>query len=176
LRPNAEQGDRKRTSRGLSSLTGQACPASLDVARVGRYGTCVQPRLRQFPNGRRDTVLAQLIEDRRAQMGRPGHPLTWRDIAERAGLPKSTLHRIAFTTHRRLDAGLAEKLDQIAAALGMSADEVRRAALGDEFAPLITQEHADAGEQFLLRAASDLTPDQLAQVVALIRRLRTQHA
>lgn len=113
-------------------------------------------------------ALRHLIETRRAEKR-----LSYGDIARAGGLPKSTVHKLA-TTVRWTKAPHPETLDRLALGLGVSASVVRRAAAeASGLTAVHTVEETDEGLRVLIGSIEELTPDQRAQVAALVDAMRS---
>ena len=107
--------------------------------------------------------LSQLIQDRRAELR-----FSLADVAKRGGLPKSTVHKLA-TQERMVQAPHPETLDRLARGLDLPPATVRSAA--SEAAGLtktITEVETDKGLRVLIGSIEALTPEQRAQVAALV--------
>lgn len=107
--------------------------------------------------------LMRLIAQRRDEKR-----LSYGDIARVGGLPKSTVHKLA-TTEVWSTAPHPETLDRLARGLGLPPATVRKAA--SEATGLTRYQEevtADEGVQVLIGSIEALTPEQRAQVAALV--------
>lgn len=100
--------------------------------------------------------LQRLIADRRADKR-----WSYRDIARRGGMSRSTVYKLATADYEGLPRG--ETLAQLAKGLGLPESTVREAAL-QSVRTKTTRSRTSQGRQILLGHAEELSEDQVEHV------------
>jgi transcriptional regulator with XRE-family HTH domain len=108
--------------------------------------------------------LARLIAEVKETTGR-----SYGDIADRGGMPRSTVHKLAtavLTGMPKLDT-----LTRLALGLDVPVEVVTRAAQASTGYHVYEENTPDASTQLLISNLTKLDPDQRAAVAALVQRL-----
>jgi len=108
--------------------------------------------------------LARLISTVRETTGE-----SYAVIADRAGMPRSTVHKLATTELTGLPK--AETLEKLARGLRVAVELVTRAAQASTGYNVYAETTPDAETDLLISNVSRLDPDQRAAVAALVQRL-----
>lgn len=111
--------------------------------------------------------LAELIAETMQRRG-----FTYGDIARKGGLPKSTVHKLA-RTETWVHSPRSDTLDRLAVGLELAPAVVRRAA--SEAVGLTRHVEYDAGVGALIGSIEQLSPDQRAQIAALVDAMTRQN-
>jgi transcriptional regulator with XRE-family HTH domain len=108
--------------------------------------------------------LAKLIAEVKESTGD-----SYADIADRADMPRSTVHKLATTNLATLPK--LDTLERLARGLNVSVEVVTRAAQAATGYSVYEETTPDAKTQILISNISKLDPDQRAAVSALVQRL-----
>lgn len=108
-----------------------------------------------------DSALARLIADRRAATGD-----SYTDIAQRGGMPRSTVHKLA--TAELSSAPRPDTIEKLAKGLELPVDLVTRAAQESAGYKVYQERLVDTDAQVLIANIGALTPEQRASVMALV--------
>lgn len=111
--------------------------------------------------------LAELISTQIQSRG-----FTYGDIARRGGIPKSTVHKLARTTHWTTSPR-ATTLDRLAVGLELPPATVRAAA--SEAVGLTRHVEKDPETAVIVGSIEALTPEQRAQIGALVAEMTRQN-
>lgn len=124
-----------------------------------------------------DNALHELIRKRREALGGEGRPMPYELVAERAGVPISTVHKIASQPLKSLTEGTRVRLAAIARALDVDPAELERAAVQSlGFRVRFTYPETDSDHEVLIGAYDALDEGEREQLVEYARFLRERRS
>ncbi|HEY9417603.1 MAG TPA: helix-turn-helix transcriptional regulator [Pseudonocardia sp.] len=120
-------------------------------------------------------ALHELIRQRREELGADGRPVSYEWVAERAGVPVSTVHSLATRELRSLTEATRSRLAAIAEAIGVNPADLEQAAVESMgYTVRVAYQALDDDQEVLIGAYDDLDEAQRQQVVDFAKFLRSQ--